>query len=170
MLKFTVQTFYQLLFSHSFPFRNSFPFSNSFPFPKLPTPKSPKQKKSKLKPKPQETQASKAQGEKQKASSAPSTNSCKQGGAKTLGKGCDIVTGKTCLPPSLNASLGDAAVLLVSVCGRGCAYLGLQVKAITLHLALLSYSSHRLFIICSPYILPCHTKMPEAQQFINKEV
>jgi hypothetical protein len=38
MLKFSVQTFYQPLFSHSFP------FSNSFLFQKLPTPKSPKQK------------------------------------------------------------------------------------------------------------------------------
>jgi hypothetical protein len=38
MLKFLVQTFYQPLFSHSFP------FSNFFSFQKLPTPKSPKQK------------------------------------------------------------------------------------------------------------------------------
>jgi hypothetical protein len=38
MLKFSVQTFHQPLFSHSFPFRNSFPSQ------KLPTPNSPKQK------------------------------------------------------------------------------------------------------------------------------
>jgi hypothetical protein len=42
----------------------------------------------------------------------------------------DIVTGKTCVPASLNASLGDAAVLLFLFHGWGCAYLSLQVKAI----------------------------------------
>jgi hypothetical protein len=51
-------------------------------------------------------------------------NSGKQGGAEALGEGCDIVTGETCVPASLNTSLGEAAV------AGGCAYLGLQVKAI----------------------------------------
>jgi hypothetical protein len=41
MLKFSVQTFYQHLFSHTFPSAISL---YSFPFQKLPTPKNPKQK------------------------------------------------------------------------------------------------------------------------------
>jgi hypothetical protein len=67
----------------------------------------------------------------------------------------DIVTGETCyVPASQNINnLGDAAVLLFPVCGWGCAYLSLQIKAIKLHLTLLMSSSHRLFIICSPQLL-----------------
>jgi hypothetical protein len=38
-----------------------------------------------------------------------------------------------------------------SVCGRGCAYLSLQMKAIKPHLVLLVSSSHRLFIIRSSH-------------------
>jgi hypothetical protein len=67
-------------------------------------------------------------------------------------QGHDIVTGETCVPDSLNTNLEDAAVLLFPVCGWGCAYLGLQVKAMKPHLALLVSSSHRLFII-SPHLL-----------------
>jgi hypothetical protein len=36
-------------------------------------------------------------------------------------------------------------------CAWGCAYLGLQMKAIKPHLALLMSSSHRLFTICCPH-------------------
>jgi hypothetical protein len=42
-----------------------------------------------------------------------------EGGATVLGKGCDIVTGETCVPASLTTSLGDAAVLLFSVLWPG---------------------------------------------------
>jgi hypothetical protein len=38
--------------------------------------------------------------------------------------------GESCVPASLNSNLGDAAVLLFSVSCPGCAYFGLQVKAI----------------------------------------
>jgi hypothetical protein len=76
----------------------------------------------------------------------------KQGGAEALGEGSDIVTGKTYVPSSMNASLGDAAVLLFLFRDQGCAYLGLQVKAIKLHLTLLMSSSHRLLTIHSPHI------------------
>jgi hypothetical protein len=44
--------------------------------------------------------------------SGPFIDSGKQGGAEVLGEGCDIVTGETCVPVSLNLNLGDAAVLL----------------------------------------------------------
>jgi hypothetical protein len=77
-------------------------------------------------------------------------NSHKQGGSEALGQGRDIVTGKTCILASVNTNLGDTAVLLFPVCGWGCAYLGLQVKAIKPHLALLMSNSLKLFIICSP--------------------
>jgi hypothetical protein len=80
------------------------------------------------------------------------TNSHKQGGAAAFGEGHDNITGETCISASLNTNnLGDSAVLLFPVCGRGCAYLGLQMKAIKMHLALLTSSSHMLFIICSSY-------------------
>jgi hypothetical protein len=41
-------------------------------------------------------------------------NSGKQGGAEALGEGRDIVTGETCFPASLNASLGDGSAFSVS--------------------------------------------------------
>jgi hypothetical protein len=44
--------------------------------------------------------------------------------------GHDIVTGETCVPASLNSSLGNTAVLLFLFPDGGCAYLGLQVKII----------------------------------------
>jgi hypothetical protein len=60
----------------------------------------------------------------------------KQEGAVALREGCDIVTGETCISAFLNVNnLGDAAVLLFPVCGQGCAYLSLQLKAIKPHLA-----------------------------------
>jgi hypothetical protein len=46
-------------------------------------------------------------------------NSSKQGGAEALGEGCDIVTGETCIPASLNTSLGDIAVLLFLFVAKG---------------------------------------------------
>jgi hypothetical protein len=115
-----VQTFYQPLFSHSFP------FSNSSSFQKLPTPKIPKQKpKSKAQKTPQSKSPqpplkAKAQHKvpksKSKSSllsfSGPFINSGKQDGAEALKEGCDIVTGETCVPASLNTNLGDATVLL----------------------------------------------------------
>jgi hypothetical protein len=58
-VKVLMQTFYQPLFSHSFPFTNSFPFSNSFPFLKLPTPKGPK-------PKPKAKNPNQSQSQRQK--------------------------------------------------------------------------------------------------------
>jgi hypothetical protein len=71
----------------------------------------------------------------------------KQGGAVVLREGHDIVTGKTCVPTSLNVNnLGEAAVLLL-----GCANLGLQMKAFELQLILLINSSHRHLIIHSPH-------------------
>jgi hypothetical protein len=70
-------------------------------------------------------------------------NSGKQGGAEALGEGCDIVTGETCVPASLNTSLGDVAVLLFLFVARGWAYLGLHMlKAIKPLLALLMSNSH----------------------------
>jgi hypothetical protein len=68
-------------------------------------------------------------------------------------EGRDIVTGETCNSASLHINNLDAAVLLFPVCGRGCAYLSLQMKAIKLHLALLMSSSCRLFIICCPQLV-----------------
>jgi hypothetical protein len=96
--------------------------------------------------------------QRQKAPFPPSgvfINSCKQGGAAALREEHDIVTGETCLSASLNINnLGDPAVLLFPVCGQGCAYLSLQMKAIKLHLSLLMSSFHRLFIIHSPHPSP----------------
>jgi hypothetical protein len=91
MLKYSVQTFYQLLFSHSFP------FSNSSPFQKLPTPKIPKQKnqgKAPQKPKPSKVLQTKSQRQKAKSPQpsfrGPFINSGKQGGAETLGSGVTL--------------------------------------------------------------------------------
>jgi hypothetical protein len=118
-----------------FPVGNSFPFSNSFPFQKLPTPKSPKPKNHA---KVQKTTQSKKP--KAKASLPPSgvfINLDKQSGAEALGRGCDIVTGETCISASLNANnLGETAVLL-SVCAN-------LRQANELHLALIVSSSQRL--------------------------
>jgi hypothetical protein len=142
MSKFSVQTFYQPLFSHSFPF-NNFPLAILFPSKSFP------QQKAHSKSPKGKTEA-KAQGKSKSPKpsfSGPFINSSKQSAAEALGEGRDIVAGETCLPASLNASLGDAAVLLFPVHDQGCAYLGLQVKAIKPHLALLVSSSHRLFII-----------------------
>jgi hypothetical protein len=118
MLKLSMQTFYQPLFSHSFPF-NNFPFSNSFLFQNLPTPKSPKQK---AKTKAQKTSKVKVEGKKPKPKPSfkgPFINSSKQGGAAAFGEGRGIVTGETCVPVSLNTSLGDVAVLLFSASWPG---------------------------------------------------
>jgi hypothetical protein len=144
MLKFSVQTFYQPLFSHTF-----FPLAILFPSKSFPHQKSPKQK-----PKPQKPSKTQSKSQRQKAkkkTSSPFINSGKQGGAEDLGEGRDIVTGETCVPACLNTSLGDAAVLLFLFHDQGCAYLGLHVKVIKLHLLLLTSSSQRLFIICSPH-------------------
>jgi hypothetical protein len=74
-------------------------------------------------------------------------NSGKQGGSVALREGHDILIGETCISASLNINnLGEAAVLLFPVYSQGCAYLSLQIEAIKLHLALLMYSSRRLFI------------------------
>jgi hypothetical protein len=79
-------------------------------------------------------------------------NSDKQGGTEVSRGGRDIVTGETCAPVSLNTSLGMQLFCFFLFCGQGCAYLGLQVKAIKLHLTVLTSSSHRqLFIIRSPH-------------------
>jgi hypothetical protein len=142
-----VQTFYQPFFTHSFPFSN-FPlailFSSLILFHSKSFPHQKAQSK-RIKPKPKPNAKSK------KAPSPPSVGlSGKQGGAEALGEESDIVTRETCISASLKASLGDAAVLHFSVCGQGCAYLSLQMKAIKLHLTLLTSSSHRLFIIHSP--------------------
>jgi hypothetical protein len=72
-------------------------------------------------------------------------DSSKQGGAEALREGRDIATGETCIPASLNTSLGNTAFLLFSVSGQGCAYLGLHIKAIKPHLNLLKSSSHKAF-------------------------
>jgi hypothetical protein len=52
----------------------------------------------------------------------------------------------------MNASLADAAVPLFLLRDQVCVYLGLRVKAIKPRLALLTSSSHRLFIIRSPQV------------------
>jgi hypothetical protein len=49
--------------------------------------------------------------------------------------------------------LRSCTVLLFLFRGQGCAYLSLQMKAIKLHLTLLTSSSHMVFIICSPYFV-----------------
>jgi hypothetical protein len=71
----------------------------------------------------------------------------KQEGAVVLREGHDIVTGETCVPTSLNINnLAEAAVLL-----SGCSNISLQMKAVELQLILLTSSSHRLLIFCSPH-------------------
>jgi hypothetical protein len=145
---FSVQTFYQPLISHTFPFSN-FPLE-FFSLLKASHTKKPKAKEPSQSPNQKPKKPSKQNP--QPSFSGPSINSGKQDGAEVLGEGRDIVTGETCVPASLNASLGDTAVLLFSDSGQGCSYLGLQVKAIEPHLALLTSSSHRLFIIHSPQI------------------
>jgi hypothetical protein len=166
-----VQTFYQPLFSHSFPFSN-FPLAILFPSvilflskrfphqkaqrqrqePLIPKQK-PQTKAQSEKPKPKAKPRSKSQRQKNLMSSFSRSfiNSCKQGGA--LREGRDIVTGETCVPASQNTNnLGDTAVLLFPVRGWGCAYLGLQIKALKLHLILLcSVLVSFFFIIRSPH-------------------
>jgi hypothetical protein len=99
VLNFSVQTFYPPLFSHSFPF-SSFPLATLFPSKSFP------HQKAKAKaPNPSKAQ-SKSQRQKSESPHPPSgpfINSGKQGGAEA---------GETCLPASLNASIGAAAVLL----------------------------------------------------------
>jgi hypothetical protein len=82
MLKFSVQTFYQPLFSHSFPFSN-FPLAVLFPSESVPHQKAKAPKTSKAK----------AQSKSQPSFSRPFTNHGKQGGPEALGDGHDIVTG-----------------------------------------------------------------------------
>jgi hypothetical protein len=66
MLKFLVQTFFQPLFSHTFPFSN-FPLAILFPFKSFPHQKA---QSKRIKPKPQKTQAPKTlQSQRQKAKS-----------------------------------------------------------------------------------------------------
>jgi hypothetical protein len=130
------------------------------PFQKLPTSKSPKQKNQgkaqaqakapkNLSPKSPPKPKAKTKSP-QPSFSGTFINSGKQGGTEAVGEGLDIVTGETCVPASLNTSLGDAAVPLFLFRDQDCAYLGLQEKAIKPHLTLLTSSSHRLFIIQSP--------------------
>jgi hypothetical protein len=107
-----VQTFYQPLFSNSFPFSNlppalslqhSFSLQKFFSLSKVSHTKKTK------------AQKPKAKAPKQKASSFSESfvPSGKQDGAVVLKEGCDIVTGETCIPPSLNINnLREAAVLL----------------------------------------------------------
>jgi hypothetical protein len=91
MLKFSVQTFYQPLFSHTFPFSNFplailFPSVILFPSKSFPTPKSPKQKNQA---KAQKTLQSKSQRQKAKPQAllqGPFINISKQGGAEALGR------------------------------------------------------------------------------------
>jgi hypothetical protein len=156
MLKFSVQTFYQPLFRHSFPF-NNFPLailflsvilflSKSIPYPKAQS-KGPKQKN---KPKPK----AKAKGKKQKTSSSPSEIFYKQ---RQAGWSRGSQGGVWhCNRRNLHSSFSESKFRRcscsgLSVCGQGCAYLGLQMKAVKLHLDLLMSSSHRLFIIRSPH-------------------
>jgi hypothetical protein len=111
-----VHTFYQPLFSHTFSFSNfslAILFrSKSFPHQKA------QSKRTKQKP-PQNLLKQKISRQKVKSSqpsfSGPFINSGKQGGTEALGEGRDIISGETCVPVSLNASLGEAVVLLFSV-------------------------------------------------------
>jgi hypothetical protein len=79
------------------------------------------------------------------------------GGATVLGEGCDIITGETCDPYSLNVnSLGKAAVLhfaLAHFCGWGRANSAYKLFGI----AVLMSSSHRLVILHSPHTTACDT-------------
>jgi hypothetical protein len=110
ILKFSVQTFYQPLFSifpsAIFPFNNFFP-SKSFPhqkaqsksfFPIIKGKKSPRAKSQKP------SKKSKEKPQKAKAPLPPSGvfYSSKQSGA--MGRGGDIATGETCIPASLNTA------------------------------------------------------------------
>jgi hypothetical protein len=69
-------------------------------------------------------------------------NNDKQGGTEALREEC------SCFSECKFRRRSCSAFFLFP--GQGCAYLGLQAKAIKLHLALLTSSSYRLFIICSP--------------------
>jgi hypothetical protein len=99
VLKFSVQTFYLSLFSHSFPFQ------------KLPSPKKPKAKvKSQS---PQKTLQSKNFVLPFSGSFYTQWQSVEQ----RLGEGHDIVTGETCISAFLKANnLGETAVLLSGLC------------------------------------------------------
>jgi hypothetical protein len=109
---FSVQTFYQPLFSHCFHFRN-IPLAILFPSVILfPSKSFPHQKTKPKKPLQNKKPKVKAKGKKQKPQAFLQQAFYKQGGAHALGEGHDIVTGETCLLSSLKARLGDAAVLL----------------------------------------------------------
>jgi hypothetical protein len=105
MLNFLVQSFYQPLFSLSFPFSNFplvilFPSVILLPLQKLPTLKSPKQKNPSQSPK----------AKPQALLSRPFINHGKWGGAET----------QTCIPASLNTNtLGETTVLLPELCQSG---------------------------------------------------
>jgi hypothetical protein len=134
-----LQTFYQPLFSYSFPFSN-FPLAilfllvilfplESFPHQKAQSGKTQAKAKGK-KAKSKKTQV-KAKGKKQKptakapkakAPSPPSGASYTQwqtGWSRGSGERRIIVTGETCVPASLNSNLGDVGVLLFSVSWPG---------------------------------------------------
>jgi hypothetical protein len=115
MLKFSVQTFYQPLFSNSFAFSSLSPALSLQQFislPKPPTSKSLASSKSLPSPKKQKhlfTQEAKSLMSSFSESFLPSG---KQGGAVVLREWHDIVTGETCIPATLNFNnLGEAAVL-----------------------------------------------------------
>jgi hypothetical protein len=54
-------------------------------------------------------------------------------------------------------------VVLFLFCDLGCSYLTLQMKAIKLYLAVLTSSSHRLFIICFPHSSTYEGEVSEIQ-------
>jgi hypothetical protein len=123
MLKFLLQTFYQSLFSHSFPF-NNFPLAIFFPSVILIPSKSfshQKPQSKSQKPKPKKTSQSKIHRQKSKKPQALIKTAANRVEQRLLERGGDIVTGETCVPVSLNTSLEDAAALLFSLCSQGCA-------------------------------------------------
>jgi hypothetical protein len=161
-----VQTFYQPLFSHSFPFSN-FPLAILFPSKSFPHQNS---QSKRIKPKPKKHSKAKVEGKKQKAPSPSSGAFYKQqqtGWSKGSWGGAGHCNRRNLLSCFSERKLRRhscsafsvswpglclSAVLLFLFHGQGCAYLSLQVKAIKPHLTLLTSSSHRLFIICSPQL------------------
>jgi hypothetical protein len=118
-----LQTFFQPLFSYTFPF-NNFPAVLSPSVILFPSKNFPHQKAQSKRTKPKPKKPSKAKAKIKKQKPQPSFNAFykqwQQGGAEALGReGLDIVTGETCVPASLNVNLGDAAVLLFSVSWPG---------------------------------------------------
>jgi hypothetical protein len=105
MLKFSMQTFYQSLFS-IFPstilFPSAiFPFSNSLPFQKL-LPNIQRQKASQSKKPKAKQKVQKPEVKSQKAKAPLPPSGVFYSSTRRYKEGCDIITGETSIPASLN--------------------------------------------------------------------